>query len=455
MTTAGGRARLEHGALGTDGPSKSDGGLRPPAVRIGDVGAVRGPHRAVGLQLGSRTRGGQTADDLGAYRNEVRVRCQIGDDTRRARQTAVVAAHVEEARGYQDRGSPGSTLMHNLKVPGTRMRGRSDSDVVEDLIRQYLREIGAHPLLTAADEIRLAIAMELGREADAILAAARPHDLSPERLEQLEAASAAGDAAKRQFIVSNLRLVVSIAKRYRSAGLPFLDLVQEGNLGLIRAVEKFDHTRECRFSTYATWWIRQAVTRAVADKARTIRLPAHMVELARRVKAATARKAETLAREPTIEEIAAEAGVSTSAVLEVQHLIPDAVSLQAPVSADGTELSDVLEDTNMPAPFEVAAASLQREDILAAMATLTEREQKVLELRFGLQGDEPETLDEIGQRFRLTRERIRQIEAKALARLRHPSTPSNRRQLLAVERARSKRRRAGGARTAPARHAVS
>ena len=334
------------------------------------------------------------------------------------------------------------------------MRGRSDSDVVEDLIRQYLREIGAHPLLTAADEVRLAMTMELGREADAILAAAGPNDLSPERLDQLEAASAAGDAAKRQFIVSNLRLVVSIAKKFRSAGLPFLDLVQEGNLGLIRAVEKFDHTRECRFSTYATWWIRQAVTRAVADKARTIRLPAHMVELARRVKAATARQAEALAREPTVEEIAAEAGVTPKMVLEVQHLIPDAVSLQAPVSADGTELSDVLEDTNMPAPFEVAAASLQREDILAAMATLTEREQKVLELRFGLQGDQPETLDEIGQRFRLTRERIRQIEAKALARLRHPSTPSNRRQLLAVERARSKRRRAG-ARTAPTRHAVS
>ena len=335
------------------------------------------------------------------------------------------------------------------------MRGRSDSDVVEDLIRQYLREIGAHPLLTAADEVRLAMAMELGREADDILAAAGADDLSPERIEQLEAASAAGQAAKRQFIVSNLRLVVSIAKRFRTAGLPFLDLVQEGNLGLIRAVEKFDHTRECRFSTYATWWIRQAVTRAVADKARTIRLPAHMVELARRVSTATARTSEALGRDPTLDEIAAEAGMSTAAVLEVQQLLPDAVSLQAPVSADGTELSDVLEDPNVPAPFEVAAAALQRDDILAAMATLTEREQKVLELRFGLLGDTPETLDEIGRRFRLTRERIRQIEAKALARLRHPATPSNRRQLLAVERARSKRRRSTTRPATPARHAVS
>ena len=333
------------------------------------------------------------------------------------------------------------------------MRGRTDSDVVEDLIRQYLREIGAHPLLTAADEVRLAMTMELGREADAILAAAKDGDLSAERLEQLEEASAAGDAAKRQFIVSNLRLVVSIAKRFRTAGLPFLDLVQEGNLGLIRAVEKFDHTRECRFSTYATWWIRQAVTRAVADKARTIRLPAHMVELARRVRTAAARQAEALGRDPTVEEIASEAGLSTTMVLEVQHLIPDAVSLQAPVSADGTELSDVLEDTNMPAPFDVAAATLQRDDILAAMATLTEREQRVLELRFGLAGDTPETLDEIGRRFHLTRERIRQIEAKALARLRHPATPSNRRQLLAVERARSRRRRSKRP-TASARHAV-
>jgi RNA polymerase primary sigma factor len=325
--------------------------------------------------------------------------------------------------------------------------------VVDDLVRQYLREIGAYPLLTAADEVNLAMAMEAGREAQSVLDAAGP-SLSRTRRRQLQRAAATGDEAKRQFILANLRLVVSIAKRYRSPDMPLLDLVQEGNLGLIRAVEKFDHTRGCKFSTYATWWIRQAVSRAIADKARTIRLPAHVVELAGRVRRMGTRLAEGLGREATPEEIATHLGLTVDAVLEVQHLLPDPVSIHSPVGFEGSELSELIEDHSATVPFEAAAAALQGEDLRAAMSSLTDRERLVLELRFGLWGTMPRTLEEIGRDFQLTRERIRQIEAKALARLRHPATPCNRRQLAALEVTRRERRRAV-ARPAPSPYAVS
>ena len=330
---------------------------------------------------------------------------------------------------------------------------RSESDVVDDLVRQYLREIGAYPLLTAADEVNLAMAMEAGREAEAVLDAAGP-SLSKARQRQLQRAVAAGDEAKRQFILANLRLVVSIAKRYRSPDMPLLDLVQEGNLGLIRAVEKFDHTRGCKFSTYATWWIRQAVSRAIADKARTIRLPAHVVELAGRVRRMGTRLTETLGREATPQEIATHLGLTVEQVLEVQHLLPDPVSIHAPLGYEGTELSELIEDHAAIVPFDAAAAALQGDDLRAAMDSLNERERHVLELRFGLAGAHPLTLEEIGREFQLTRERIRQIEAKALARLRHPATPCNRRQLAALAEARQERRRAQG-RPAPSPYAVS
>ena len=330
---------------------------------------------------------------------------------------------------------------------------RSESDVVDDLVRQYLREIGAYPLLTAADEVSLAMAMEAGREAEAVLLAAGD-SLSKPRRRQLQRAMAAGDEARRQFILANLRLVVSIAKRYRSPDMPLLDLVQEGNLGLIRAVEKFDHTRGCKFSTYATWWIRQAVSRAIADKARTIRLPAHVVELAGRVRRMGTRLTESTGREATPEEIATHLGLTVDQVLEVQHLLPDPVSIHAPVGYEGTELAELIEDHGAVVPFDAAAAALQGDDLRAAMCSLNERERHVLELRFGLAGATPLTLEEIGQEFHLTRERIRQIEAKALARLRHPATPCNRRQLAALAEARQERRRAK-ARPAPSPYAVS
>jgi RNA polymerase primary sigma factor len=330
---------------------------------------------------------------------------------------------------------------------------RTESDVVDDLVRQYLREIGAYPLLTAADEVSLAMAIAAGREAEAVLGAAG-EALSRARRRQLQRAVSAGEDARRRFILSNLRLVVSIAKRYRSPDMPLLDLVQEGNLGLIRAVEKFDHSRGCKFSTYATWWIRQAVSRSIADKARTIRLPAHVVELASRVRRMSTRLAEASGHEPTPEEIATHLGLPVETVVDMQHLLPDPVSINAPVGFDGTELSELIEDHAATAPFDAAAAALQGDDLRAALGSLSERERHVLELRFGLAGITPRTLEEIGQEFRVTRERIRQIEAKALARLRHPATPCNRRQLLALEGARRERRRAM-ARPAPPPYAVS
>ena len=314
------------------------------------------------------------------------------------------------------------------------MGARSESDIVEDLVRQYLREIGAYPLLSAADEVALGAAVQAGREAAGELSTAGKA-LTSARRRHLERAAAIGDEARRQFIQANLRLVVSIAKRYQSVGLPLLDLVQEGNLGLIRAVEKFEPSRGCKFSTYATWWIRQSISRAIADKARTIRVPVHMLDTVRRVNKATARQAEVLGREPSVEEVAADAGLSPDAVEDARGLLPDPVSINMPIGEDG-ELGDLLEDRTAEVPFERAAAAMQHDRVVTALAALSEREQQVLHLRFGLTGDDPRTLEQVGHAFRLTRERIRQIEAKALTKLRHPTNPAGLRALVAHEQAR-------------------
>jgi len=289
-------------------------------------------------------------------------------------------------------------------------------------MRQYLKEIGTYELLTAADEVALAKAMEAGHAADAERAV-DGDVLDPARRDALEQLSHEGHAAKQRFIQSNLRLVVSIAKRYQPCGLPLLDLVQEGNLGLMRAVEKFDHRRGFKFSTYATWWIRQAVSRAIADKSRTIRVPVHMVETVAQVSRATTRLARALGREPTIAELAADTGISPTRVQEAQRVAPDPVSLFEQVGDDNAELADFLEDPAATASFDAAVVAVEREELRAVLATLSEREQRVLELRFGLIGDRPRTLDEVGRELRLTRERIRQIEAKALTKLRHPGAP--------------------------------
>jgi len=316
---------------------------------------------------------------------------------------------------------------------------RSDSDAVDDIVRQYLREIGAHALLTSADEVTLASAIEAGRDAQAALDSTAAADLSPASRRQLRRAVATGREARRQFIVANLRLVVNIAKRYQHSGLPLLDLVQEGNLGLIRAVEKFDHHRGYKFSTYATWWIRQAIGRAIAEKGRTIRLPARVGDAAARVIRARASLRSRLGRDPSIEEIAADAGMSVEAVRASEHVVADAVSLHATRGQD-RELIDVVEDPDAQNGFAAADDEGVRANLRAVLDTLHERERAVLYLRFGLDGDEPQTLEQLGERFALTRERIRQIEAKAMTKMRHPAMPTNIRQLHELARHRASAR---------------
>ncbi len=288
----------------------------------------------------------------------------------------------------------------------------------EDLVRQYLREIGQYPLLTDVQEVELAQAIEEGEKALDRLSKGKR--VTPKQRESLQSKVRTGRAAKRRFIQSNLRLVVSIAKKYSAAGLPLLDLIQEGNLGLMRAVEKFDWRRGFKFSTYATWWIRQAITRAIADKARTIRIPVHMVETLYRVRKVQSELLEKLGREPTIDEIALQADLTPDKVREAFRVLPEPVSLHEPVGDEDAELGDFIEDEDVEGPFQAAAVALRQEDLWDMLGSLSERERKVLALRFGLVTGEPRTLEEVGKEFNLTRERIRQIEAKALSKLRHP-----------------------------------
>ena len=264
---------------------------------------------------------------------------------------------------------------------------------VDDPVRMYLKEIGKVPLLSADEEIELAKRMEQGDE-----------------------------EAKRKLCEANLRLVVSIAKRYVGRGMLFLDLIQEGNLGLIKAVDKFDYRKGYKFSTYATWWIRQAITRSIADQARTIRIPVHMVETINKLIRVSRQLLQTYGREPLPEEIAKEMGISVDKVREIQKIAQEPVSLETPIGEEeDSHLGDFIPDDDVPAPAEAAAFSMLKEQLVEVLDTLTEREQKVLKLRFGLEDGRSRTLEEVGKEFDVTRERIRQIEAKALRKLRHPS----------------------------------
>ena len=268
-----------------------------------------------------------------------------------------------------------------------------DSVSVNDPVRLYLKEIGKVPLLTAEQEMGIAKRMEAG-----------------------------DDEAKKELAEANLRLVVSIAKRYVGRGMSFLDLIQEGNLGLIKAVEKFDYTKGFKFSTYATWWIRQAITRAIADQARTIRIPVHMVETINKLIRVSRQLLQELGREPTPAEIGKEMGFTEEKVREIQKIAQDPVSLETPIGEEeDSHLGDFIEDDNAPAPSEAASYALLKEQLMEVLNTLTEREEKVLRLRFGLDDGRARTLEEVGKEFNVTRERIRQIEAKALRKLRHPS----------------------------------
>ncbi|MGN0389061.1 MAG: RNA polymerase sigma factor RpoD [Suilimivivens sp.] len=268
-----------------------------------------------------------------------------------------------------------------------------DGISIEDPVRMYLKEIGKVPLLSAEEEIELAKKMETGDQ-----------------------------DAKKRLAEANLRLVVSIAKRYVGRGMLFLDLIQEGNLGLIKAVEKFDYRKGYKFSTYATWWIRQAITRAIADQARTIRIPVHMVETINKLIRVSRQLLQELGREPTPEEIAAEMNLPVERVREILKISQEPVSLETPIGEEeDSHLGDFIQDDNVPVPADAAAFTLLKEQLVEVLGTLTEREQKVLRLRFGLDDGRARTLEEVGKEFNVTRERIRQIEAKALRKLRHPS----------------------------------
>ncbi|MEX0658304.1 MAG: RNA polymerase sigma factor RpoD [Egibacteraceae bacterium] len=289
-----------------------------------------------------------------------------------------------------------------------------------DPVRMYLKEIGRVPLLTAEEEVDLAKRVESGLAATALLADAAT-DADPGRIREYRRIERGGQLAKRKLVEANLRLVVSIAKRYVGRGLLFLDLIQEGNLGLIRAVEKFDYTKGYKFSTYATWWIRQAITRAIADQARTIRIPVHMVETINRVVRVQRQLLQDRGREPTPEEIGRELELSADRVRDIQKLSQEPVSLETPVGEDDSSLGDFLEDPDAVVPVDAASFALMQEQIHRILHTLTEREQMVIQLRFGMTDGQPRTLEEVGLDFGVTRERIRQIESKTLSKLRHPS----------------------------------
>ena len=299
-----------------------------------------------------------------------------------------------------------------------------DSFNIDDPVRMYLKEIGKVPLLTADEEVTLATSMSEGNLAKERLAEIEETngELSDEERKALEALVKQGESSKQKLAEANLRLVVSIAKRYVGRGMLFLDLIQEGNLGLIKAVEKFDYTKGYKFSTYATWWIRQAITRAIADQARTIRIPVHMVETINKVIRVSRQLLQELGHDPSAEEISEEMGMPVDKVREILKIAQEPVSLETPIGEEeDSHLGDFIPDEGASEPSEAASFTLLKEQLVDVLSTLTPREEKVLKLRFGIEDGRTRTLEEVGKEFNVTRERIRQIEAKALRKLRHPS----------------------------------
>ncbi|HET7018532.1 MAG TPA: RNA polymerase sigma factor RpoD [Streptosporangiaceae bacterium] len=317
------------------------------------------------------------------------------------------------------------------RQPGAADRARRAG--TSDLVRIYLREIGKVPLLTAQDEVELAKAIEAGLFAQEMLhTSSIPAVGDGPTVGELEVIADQGVRARQRLIEANLRLVVSIAKRYIGRGMVFLDLIQEGNLGLIRAVEKFDYTKGYKFSTYATWWIRQAITRAIADQARTIRIPVHMVETINKMARVQRQLHQDLGREPTPAEVAVEMGMPADRVAEIQRIAQEPVSLQAPIGEEDSDLGDFIEDADAVVPIEAAAFMMLQDQLEQVLDTLSPREQRVIQLRFGLIDGHPRTLEEVGRDFGVTRERIRQIESKTLIKLRHPGRAQMLREYLAT-----------------------
>jgi RNA polymerase primary sigma factor len=358
------------------------------------------------------------------------------------RQGRVTVSDLEtEAARHRPMPDP-ETLLELLVTSGVDVESDAEVEVEAaiaadlaaaptDPVRLYLRQIGRRSLLSAAEEVDLAARVEAG-----VLAAERLSDgrrLSRRERAGLEWLVQDGASAKADLIEANLRLVVSIAKRYTGRGVPFLDLVQEGNLGLIRAVEKFDYAKGYKFSTYATWWIRQAVSRGIADQARTVRIPVHVVESMTRVQRVQRALHQKLGRGPTLDELAAEAGLTTRRCQELLDLVPEPVSLQTSVGdGDGASLGDLVQDGDVTEPGDVVTAGLMQEHVARVLEReLGERERNVVRLRYGLTDGQPRTLEEVGQAFGVTRERVRQIEAKCLAKLRHPKSAEQLRDYLA------------------------
>ena len=337
------------------------------------------------------------------------------------------SVEVEETEGL---------LARRVRRRSERMNAdRSDVGNTADTVRMYLKEIGRVDLLTVDDERRLAQAIDEGNRAAVMLDA--EHEgavIDPADDRRMMRTVTAGQRAKNELIQANLRLVVSIAKRYSGRGMQFLDLIQEGNMGLMRAVDKFDHTKGFKFSTYATWWIRQAITRSIADQARTIRIPVHMVESMNRVLRMQRQMHQELEREPTLDELADRCGLSTERIREILRISQDPLSLDSPVGEeDDSNLADFIEDLTADVPADMATKRMLTQAVEEALGELTEREQEIVRMRFGLEDGQARTLEDVGREFGVTRERIRQIEAKTLAKLRHPMRSQRLKEFLEEE----------------------
>jgi RNA polymerase primary sigma factor len=353
----------------------------------------------------------------------------VGDD----RAVVMLAPDAAATRSARLRRRS-ATMRRHSRINATQATERGGGGT-SDPVRMYLREIGRVPLLVAAEEVSLAKRIEAGVEASVQLAeldaAGALGDLAPEEARRLQWLADDGDDAKSGLIQANLRLVVSIAKRYVGRGMQLLDLIQEGNMGLMRAVEKFDYTKGFKFSTYATWWIRQAITRSIADQARTIRIPVHMVESINRVHRVQRQMVQQLEREPTVDELAEEVGMTPERVREIQRISLDPLSLDSPVGEeDDSYLADFIKDDGAIEPDDAATRQMLQNEVRNVLGELNEREQQVVIMRFGLDDEQPRTLEEVGKEFGVTRERIRQIESKTLAKLRHPHRSQKLREYL-------------------------
>jgi len=413
---------------------QTDHGAAPPIDQIA-------PNDWAALVAEGTIGGTVSADDVARVLSDVELTEEVIAAVRAGLERAGIEVDEEVPIDESpSKGIPRSELMDGNR-PRLLRRSRSASLTSDrggdggtsDTVRLYLKEIGRVSLLTADDERELAQRIEAGRLAAERIACTETELPSWER-RRLQRLVGDGEVARAQLIQANLRLVVSIAKRYVGRGMLLLDLVQEGNLGLMRAVEKFDHTKGFKFSTYATWWIRQAITRAIADQSRTIRIPVHMVENMNRVLRIQRQLAQELERDPTLAELAARTGLGVDRVREIQRIALDPLSLDSPVGEeDDSNLADFIEDLAAEAPAEVATRRMLTDAVEEALGELSPREQEVVRLRFGLVDGQARTLEEVGKEFGVTRERIRQIEAKTLAKLRHPQRSQKLKEFLEDE----------------------